>query len=98
MDAEFDDEDLERLEADRDHSAGLGPGVDKGFRKVMQVIRAAKDERDLYALKGLRFEKLQGNRSHQRSFRLNDQWRLIVEIVGEAPDKTVRVISIEDYH
>jgi len=30
----------------------------------MQVIRAAADERDLHKLKGLRFEKLEGPRSH----------------------------------
>jgi proteic killer suppression protein len=30
--------------------------------------------------------------------RLNDQWRLIVEIQGEAPNKTIHVIEIVDYH
>ena len=30
--------------------------------------------------------------------RLNDQWRLIVELKGEAPRKTVHVIEIADYH
>ena len=64
----------------------------------MQAIRAAMDERDLYNLKGLRFEKLDGARSHQRSVRLNKQWRLILELTGEAPKKTVRVIGVEDYH
>jgi proteic killer suppression protein len=64
----------------------------------MQQIRSAMDERDFYALKSLRFEKLQGKRQHQRSIRINDQWRLILEIVGEAPKKTVWIIGIEDYH
>jgi proteic killer suppression protein len=98
MEAEFDDDDLDRLETDRDFTAGLDVAIVKGFRKVMQVIRAAPDERDFYALKSLHFEKLDGARSHQRSFRLNKQWRLIVELVGEAPNKIVRVIRIEDYH
>jgi plasmid maintenance system killer protein len=30
--------------------------------------------------------------------RLNDQWRLIIEFVGEAPHKNVVIMSIEDYH
>jgi plasmid maintenance system killer protein len=30
--------------------------------------------------------------------RLNDQWRLIVELKGEAPNKTVLIIEIADYH
>jgi plasmid maintenance system killer protein len=29
---------------------------------------------------------------------LNDQWRLVVELHGEAPNKTVVIVSIEDYH
>ena len=63
----------------------------------MQQIRAAADERDLRALKSLRFEKLKGNRAHQHSLRLNDQWRLVLELTGTGPHKVV-VISIEDYH
>lgn len=30
--------------------------------------------------------------------RLNDQWRLIVELRGEAPGKTVHINEIVDYH
>jgi proteic killer suppression protein len=76
---------------------GHGQPVTKAFRKRMQTIRAALDERDFYAQKSLHFEKLQGGEG-LRSMRLNDQWRLILEVVGEAPDKTVWIISIEDYH
>jgi len=98
MEVEFGDDDLERLEIDRRFTAGFGSDVVRAFRKAMQLIRAAPDERDFYRLKGLRFEKLEGARSHQRSMRLNLQWRLILEMEGEAPNKTVRVIRIEDYH
>jgi len=49
-------------------------------------------------LKSMHFEKLQGSRRHQRSMRINDRWRLIIEIVGEAPNKKVLIIGIEDYH
>ncbi len=64
----------------------------------MQAIRAAVDERDLYALRGLRFERLKGDRSHQCSLRINKQWRLVVELRGDAPKKRVAVVAIEDYH
>jgi plasmid maintenance system killer protein len=30
--------------------------------------------------------------------RLNQQWRLVIEFDGVAPNKMVAVISIEDYH
>ncbi len=98
MEVAFDDDDLDRLETDPKFSAGHGPGVDRGFRKVMQAIRAASDERDLYASRGLRFKKLEGNRSHQHSLRINKQWRLIVESRGEGQQKRIGIVGIEDYH
>ena len=49
-------------------------------------------------MKSLHFEKLKGNRNHQRSLRLNKQWRLILEIQQSTDGKLVVVISIEDYH
>ena len=64
----------------------------------MQVIRAAVDERDLYAMKSLHFEKLKGSRQDERSLRLNKQWRLIVKIVAATPKNLVAVLGIEDYH
>jgi toxin HigB-1 len=87
---------LEALE--RGEGEVVSEAVTNAFLKRMQVIRAAGDERDFYALKSLHFEKLKGNRSHQHSMRLNDQFRLIIEYEGTAPDKTIVVIDIEDYH
>ena len=63
----------------------------------MQLIRAARDERDFYALKSLHYEKLKGRRSHQRSMRPNDQWRLIIELEKGPSETTVVVIHKEDY-
>ncbi|MGH7460493.1 MAG: type II toxin-antitoxin system RelE/ParE family toxin [Longimicrobiales bacterium] len=97
MDIEFDDNRLDRLETQADLTAGHGPAVDRAFRKVMQALRAALDERDLYK-GGLRFEKLKGNRKGERSVRLNDQWRLLLEIRGKGSQKRIAVIRIEDYH
>ena len=98
MEVEFADDSLDRLETDIQFTAGFERAIVKGFRKAMQAIRAAPDERDFYAAKGLHFEKLEGARSHQRSMRVTKQWRLIVELHGEAPNKVVRIIGIEDYH
>lgn len=98
MDVEFADGDLERMYYKKAFSGEYSDAVVKAFRKVMSWIRGATDERDLYKLKSLHFEKLKGKRKHQRSLRINDQWRLIVEIVGEHPQKRIRVIGIEDYH
>jgi toxin HigB-1 len=98
MDVEFDDPSLDDLEINPTAGAEWGQTVVRGFRKVMQAIRNASDERDLYAMRGLRFEKLLGKRQHQHSLRINEQWRLIVELRGKGNSKKVTVVCIEDYH
>ena len=98
MDVDFEDAALERLEADIEFTAGLEPGLVKAFRKRMQLIRAAPDERDFYALKSLHFEKLKGDREGQHSMRLNDQWRLVLRFQQKPDGKIVVIISIIDYH
>ena len=97
MQVRFADRRLERLETDPGYRAGLGSDVVKQFRQKMAVIRAAVDERAFYAMKSLHYEKLKGKRSHQRSMRLNDQFRLVVEIEVQ-PERTVVIVSVEDYH
>lgn len=98
MDVRHADKNVERLEEDVEFTGGYGRPVVKGFRKVMQVIHAADDERVFYAMKSLHFEKLLGDRAHQHSMRINDQFRLIVEFEGKAPNKRIVVVGIEDYH
>jgi toxin HigB-1 len=98
MDVEFGDASLERLETEPGYSAGFGDAVVKAFRRRMQQIRAASDERTFYAYRALNFEKLVGDREGQYSMRLNKQWRLIIELRGEAPRKRIYVVEIADYH
>jgi toxin HigB-1 len=98
MEVQFRNAVLERLESDAKFSGGYSPALVRTFRMRMQLIRAAEDERALYALKSLHFEKLKGNRSDQRSLRLNDQWRLILEFEQSEKEKVIYVVSIEDYH
>lgn len=98
MDVGHDDKDLEALEHDPEHKSGFDRSLVRQFRKVMNLVRRVQHETELYAWKGLRFKKLSGNRAHQRSLRLNDQWRLIVEIEDGGPGHTCVVKGIEDYH
>ena len=98
MDMDFEDASLRRLEADPAFTAGFDAAIIKAFRKRMQLIRAAVDERAFYAMKSLHYEKLQGDRLGQCSMRLNDQWRLILRVRQDDDGKTVVIISIIDYH
>jgi proteic killer suppression protein len=96
MQVEFEDDRLDRLESDPSYTMGLADSLVKAYRKRLQLIRSAPDERDFYALKSLHYEKLEGKRQHQRSMRLNERVRLVLEVEGA--DRRVRIVSIEDYH
>ena len=98
MDVEFEDASLKRLEADPGFTAGYDAAIVKAFRKRMQLIRAAVDERAFYTMKSLHYEKLKGDRDGQSSMRLNDQWRLLLRVQQDDDGKTILIISIIDYH
>lgn len=99
MRIEFDDKDLRRLYEDRTFRLRqFGPDITKQYRKAIGVVVAARDERDIRALKSLRLEKLRGDRDGQHSIRLNDQWRLILEFRQDDQGRVVVIVSISDYH
>src|SRR5262245_61589203 len=93
----FADADFDELEADEAARTNFDKAIVRAYRRLMNFIRQAVDERDLRAWPGGNFERLKGKRSHQHSLRINKQWRLVFEIVKGNPKNTIRVISIEDY-
>ena len=97
MDVAFKEKSLDRLKTELTFTSGFGDAIVKAYRKRLQQIRAASDERTFYAFRSLHFEKLRG-REGQYSMRLNDQWRIIVELHGQPPRKTVFIVGIKDYH
>lgn len=97
MNVEFANAKLSRLDTDPGYTMGLDQPIVRAYRKLLNGIRSAADERDLRAMKSWRLEKLRG-RAGEHSMRLNKQYRLIVEFSGDAPDKVVRVLGVEDYH
>ena len=76
----------------------LHADVSRAFFRVMAQIDQAIDERDLYALKGLHYEKLKGDRAGQRSLRLNRWFRLIVELQEDDAGRFLKIMEIVDYH
>ena len=99
VDVKFATEELDRLEVDGAFTAGLNQGLVKAYRSRVNIIRQAVDERLFYAIKSLHFKKLEGRRKHQYSMRLNNQYRLIVELIKNKPNsKAVKIVVITDYH
>jgi proteic killer suppression protein len=97
MRVRFTSKRLEGLYTSERGASHYQQAVVDSFFEVVAYIRAAKDERDLYAMKSLHYEKLLG-REPQRSVRLNKQWRLIVVLVTDDEGTTVEIAAIEDYH
>jgi proteic killer suppression protein len=68
---QFKTKNLEALYTEEKGVRKHHPEVVDAFFDIMAVISAVQDERDLYALKSLHFEKLTGNHKGEHSVRLN---------------------------
>jgi proteic killer suppression protein len=96
---EFEDDDLRLLYEDANFRVPrLGRDIVRSYRKVVGIVVAANDERDLYAMRSLNYEKLKGGRTGQHSLRLNQQWRLIVRPQRGQDGTQMIMIEIVDYH
>ena len=98
MRIEYQDEVLRRLAEEIEFfPKGWSRDAIKAFRRKLQLIAAAKDERDIYALRSLRLEQLKGGLDGQSSIRLNDQFRLILRFKTEG-DRVAVLLELVDYH
>lgn len=95
---EFGDDELRRLA----YEPGYTPrrwsaDVVRAYRKKVQMIGSAVDERDLRAVRSLHLEQLQGARQGTSSIRINDQLRLILTFKTEG-DRVAVLLELVDYH
>ena len=98
MDFEFSTRKLKRLYTEEFGASKYPPQVVDAFFEVMAAVVTARDERDLRALKHLHFEKLKGQRKHQRSLALHGGFRLVVRLLEDAEGKYLEIDEIVDYH
>lgn len=101
MEIEFKDKKLAKIEGGSAAdlaASGVPLQLVDVLRRRLTLLRAAPDERTLRNWKSLHYEKLKGNRSHQRSIRLNGNWRLILEVGEGEYSKTIFIVKVEDYH
>lgn len=99
MKIEYGDEELRRLAEEADfRPKQWGRDLVVAYRKKIQVLDSAMDERDLRAMRSLNLEKLKGDRAEKYSIRLNDQFRLILTFHTEDDGRVVVVLELVDYH
>ena len=89
---------LKRIEDEADYHGRYSEAVIKAFRERMRTIIRANNENDLRALKSLHFEKLKGDRKHEYSMRINDQFRLIFQIESAERGNRLVITGIEKHY
>jgi proteic killer suppression protein len=96
VEVSFGNEALDELERNPDAKSKFDHKIVRAFRRVMNFVRSAADERDLYAHPGLDFKYREDLGCY--SLRLNDQWRLLVEVREGRPKNCIHVLDIKDPH
>lgn len=98
MDIEFHDKRLAHLATEGWQKSGVSAQIITAVRKRLAIVEQAADERDLRAHRGLRFEKLKGDRAGQYSIRVNDQWRIVFQLTTKNQRRIFVMHGVVDYH
>jgi len=75
-------------------STKLPKDIQRTARRKLLYLDDTDDLQDLLAPPGNRLEKLKGDRAGQYSIRINDQWRICFDWVGNK----AKNVEIVDYH
>ena len=95
----FEDDELEKLAYDATYrTKRWAADVTTAYRRVIQRLDAAVDDRDLYAQKSLHFEQLQGDRAGTSSLRINLKYRLIVQLITDDDGRLAIVLAALDHY
>ena len=98
MNFEFANRKMERLYTEGKGARRYPPRMVDSFFEVIRAIESAEDEPDLRKMKHLHFEKLKGDRKHQRSLVLHGPFRLVVQLREDEDGAYLLVEEIVDYH
>lgn len=98
MKVRYEDEALSLVETNQAHRLRLPVQVVQAARRKIRLIRQAADERDLYAMASLHYEKLKGKMDGKRSIRVNDQWRIILTIDQDCVPLELVILEISNHY
>jgi len=94
MELIFEDKAYGRLEVDASYSHGFPAAVVGLYRSRLQILRAARDERDLAAMRCLVFRPHQARSRRQHSIRLNNQYCLIVQLQRRPGETVLGIVEV----
>lgn len=95
----YEDKELRRLAEDAAfRPKRWGAEIVRAYRRKIQILASASDERELRALRSLHLEQLQGDRAGSSSIRLNEKYRLVLRFETGDNGRIAVVIEMVDYH
>lgn len=77
---------------------GLPIAVIRAAQRKIILLAQSPDERTLRNWKSLNYKKLSGDREGQRSIRVNDQYRIVFELIEDERPPAIRIVEIDDTH
>lgn len=94
----FGDEELERLAYEPTHAAaGWSTSLTRSYRRVVNVIASAIDQRDLEALHSLHVQRATTKGVRGATLRVDDKHRLRVSFPDQSGTPTARIEAIEHH-
>jgi len=98
MRIEYADDRLARICTGEAHKMGLPIAVIRAAQRKIILLEQSPDERTLRNWKSLNYKKLSGDREGQRSIRVNDQYRIVFELLEDERPPAIRILEIDDTH
>jgi toxin HigB-1 len=94
MEVTFSDPAYDRLETDRSYTHNLPSSVVSAYRMRLQLLRAARDENDLAAMRCLCLRPLQARSQRRRTIQLDSEYRLVLEVLRRSGEVVVRIVEV----
>jgi toxin HigB-1 len=98
MQIKFKDKDLIELLKCTRKPKGIPPEVLRHYQKAIGIIRAAKDQRDIRAQKGMRLEKMPEFCEDCYSIRLSKKWRLFLLFENDGNENIVVILDMNNHY
>lgn len=94
----FEDRTLIDLLQCKNPPQGYSVEVLRAFQKAIGIIKNAKDQRDIRAVKSFHLEKMREYRDDRFSIRLKRKWRLFIRFENDVNGNLVAVIDMNNHY
>ncbi len=94
----FEDKNLIELLRQKTPTKGISIELIKSFQKVVSILKAARDQRDIRVNKGLRLEKVKKYHDGRYSIRVTRCWRLYLKFESIENENVVIIMDMNNHN